>query len=322
MKYRNMGKTGLKVSELCLGTMQFRWLISEADSYPVLDAFVEGGGNFIDTADIYSVWAAGLKGGEAETIIGRWMARKKNRREIVLATKARGKMWEGPNGEGLSRGHLIQACEESLTRLQTDHIDLYQSHWDDNQTPLEETLSAYATLIKQGKVRYAGASNYGAGRWGEVLALGQALGQAEYHCFQPYYNLVDRKGFEAEHLDLCKRYGVGVIPYSPLAGGFLTSKYKKGKALPKGDRAKGTKDRYFHERGWAVHSGLEKLAKKRGKTIGQMALAWLLAHDWMTAPIVGGNTPAQIKENLAASDITLTAAEKLHLDQISTESKK
>jgi aryl-alcohol dehydrogenase-like predicted oxidoreductase len=316
MKFRKMGKTGLKVSELCLGTMQFRWLISEADSYPVLDTFIEHGGNFIDTADIYSSWGEGLKGGEAESIIGKWMGRKKNRREIVLATKVRGEMWKGPNGEGLSRAHIIQACEESLTRLQTDHIDLYQSHWDDSATPLEETLQAFQTLIQQGKVRYAGCSNYGAGRFGEVLALGRALGAAEYHCYQPYYNLVYRD-FEKDHLDLCQRYGVGVIPYSPLAGGFLTSKYKKGAPLPKGARAEGTKKTYFNEKGWRVHDGLRKLAAKRGKTIGQMALAWLLAHEWMTAPIVGGNTPAQIKENLGASGIALSAKEKETLDALS-----
>jgi aryl-alcohol dehydrogenase-like predicted oxidoreductase len=319
MKIRKMGKTGLKVSELCLGTMQFIYLIAEEESYQVLDSFVEGGGNFIDTADIYSQWGEGLKGGEAETVIGTWMQRKKNRREIVLATKVRGERWKGSTGEGLSRLHIMQACEESLKRLQTDHIDLYQSHWDDADTRLEETLAAYQDLIKQGKIRYAGASNYGPGRFGEALALGQSAGLTQYLCYQPYYNLVDRKGFEKDHLDLCKRYGVGVIPYSPLAAGFLTSKYKKGKSLPAGKRSGDVKRRFFNPRAWAIHEGLAKMAKKRKKSISQMALAWLLAHDWMTAPIIGGNTPAQIKENLGASDIKLSSAEKAELDKLSAK---
>jgi aryl-alcohol dehydrogenase-like predicted oxidoreductase len=318
MKYRRMGATGLKVSEICFGTMQFLWLISEEDSYKVLDAFHEGGGNFLDSADIYSQWAKGLKGGESETIIGRWMKRRGLRQQLVVATKTCGRMWEGPNGEGLSRAHILRSVEDSLRRLQTDYIDLYQTHWDDKQTPLEETLSAYQTLIQQGKIRYAGCSNYGAGKFGEALALGgHDPSLALYRCYQPYYNLLHRKDLEAEHVDLIKRYGLGVIPYSPLAGGFLTGKFRRNKALPGGLRAKGTKQAYFSERNFKILGGLDRVAKRKRKTVGQIALAWLLAHEWMTAPIVGGNTPAQIRENMGASDVVLTAEDKKELDKIS-----
>jgi aryl-alcohol dehydrogenase-like predicted oxidoreductase len=319
MKYRKLGSSGIKVSEICLGTMQFILYVDEEGSQAVLDAFEEGGGNFIDTANIYSNWGKGLKGGEAEGVIGDWMRRKHNRRNVVLATKARGRMWEGPLGEGLSRKHLIQACDESLERLQTDYIDLYQSHWDDRSVPIEETLAAFDTLIKQGKVRHAGCSNYNPALFGEALALGRTPGLAPYISYQPYYNIVDR-GFEKDHLALCQKYNVAVIPYSPLAAGFLTERYQKGKALPKSaNRSDDVKKRFFNEHGWRVHAALSKIAKKRRKTIGQTALAWLLGHEWMTAPIVGGNNVEQIKQNMAASDFRLSEAEKMELDKVSTK---
>jgi aryl-alcohol dehydrogenase-like predicted oxidoreductase len=318
MKYRKMGGTGLKVSELCLGTMQFLWLINEEESFKVLDAFVEHGGTFLDTADMYSSWVKGSKGGDAEGVMGRWMKRRGNRRNLVIATKNCARMWDGPNGEGLNRAHILQAVEDSLRRLQTDYIDLYQTHWDDKETPIEETLAAYQTLIQQGKIRYAGCSNYAAGKFAEALVLGAHKPElAPYRCYQPYYNLLHRKDFETEHVDFVKRYGVGVIPYSPLAGGFLTGKFRRNKPLPGGVRAKGTKQNYFSDRNFKILEGIDKVAKRKRKTPGQISLAWLLAHDWMTAPIVGGNNPAQIKENLGASDVVLSKDDKAELDKLS-----
>jgi aryl-alcohol dehydrogenase-like predicted oxidoreductase len=230
MNYRNLGRTGLKVSELCLGTMQWGWTADEKTSWQVMDAFVEAGGNFIDTADIYSNWAPNNPGGVSEEIIGRWMKARNNRHQMVVATKVRGRMWEGPNGEGLSRVHILKACEDSLRRLQTDYIDLYQAHWYDAETPIEETMDAFDTLVRQGKVRYVGCSNYPAWRLMEALWASDKHHLVRYDSLQPHYNLAHRAEYERELKEVCLRFGLGVIPYSPLAGGFLTGKYTRDSA--------------------------------------------------------------------------------------------
>ncbi len=315
MEYRPLGATGLRVSELCLGTMQFKWTTTEAVSYKVLNAFETAGGNFIDTADIYTSWAKGLHGGEAETIIGKWMKQRKNRRQIILATKCRGRMWAGPTGEGLSRAHIVKACEDSLRRLQTDYIDLYQSHTSDPATPIEETLSAYQDLIRGGKVRFIGCSNYSAGQFAEALATARALNLPQYISYQPYYNILGRD-LEKDHVWLIKKYQVAVIPYSPLAGGFLTGKYQKNKPLPKSKRADGLK-RLMTDKNWKTLDTLERLGRPRAKSMLQMALGWLLAHEWMTSPIIGANTPAQLAESLGAVGLKLKPEEKTVLDNVS-----
>ena len=309
MHYRKLGRTGLKVSELCLGTMQFGWTTDEANSLAVMDAFVAAGGNFIDTADIYTMWGPrGLAAaGESEEIIGRWMKARGNRANIVLATKARGKMWEGPDGEGLSRARVIRCCEDSLRRLQTDYIDLYQCHWVDLDTPIDETLGALDDLVRAGKVRYIGASNYPAWRLMEALWQSDKRHLERFISYQPQYSLMERAGFEIEAMPLCKHHGLGVIPYSPLAGGFLTGKYRAGTKV-ESTRSGDVKD-YTNDRGYAVIDALEKIGHAHGKSIAETALAWLLTNPVVTAPIVGANTPEQLKNSLGAVGYRLTPAE-------------
>ncbi len=314
MEYRPLGATGLKVSELCLGTMQWGWTTSFAAADRVMDAFLAGGGNFLDTADIYSSWAKGFKGGESETVIGKWMKARKNRRQVILATKCRGKMWDGPAGEGLNRAHIIQACEDSLRRLQTDYIDLYQSHWEDEATPIEETMRAYSDLVKAGKIRYCGASNYGAAKLTEAILIARHAGLSPYVSLQPFYNLFGRD-IEKEHVWVFRKFQVAVIPYSPLMGGFLSGKYRRNKPVPKSLRADGLKW-LFNDRGWTVIEALEKMGRKRGKSVLQMALGWHLSHDWMTAPIIGANTPEQLKESLGAAGLKLSETEMKELDDL------
>ncbi len=306
MNYRNLGRTGLKVSNICLGTMQWGWTADEAASQTVMDAFVEAGGNFIDTADIYSFWAENNPGGVSEEIIGRWMAARGNRDQIVLATKVRGRMWEGPNGEGLSRVHIIKACEDSLRRLQTDHIDLYQTHWYDADTPIEETMAALDSLVRQGKVRYVGCSNYLAWRLMQALWASDRGNLVRYDSIQPHYSLVHRAEFEREAQEVCVAYGIGVIPYSPLAGGFLTGKYTR-ESDTSSARAEGIKRRYFNEVGWRTIDAVRAVAAESGSTPTAVALAWLLAQPAMTAPIIGANSVSQLQESLAASDLVLSA---------------
>lgn len=308
MNYRNLGRTGLKVSEICLGTMQWGWTADETTSHAVMDAFIEAGGNFIDTADIYSNWAPNNPGGVSEEIIGRWMKARSNRDQIVVATKARGRMWEGANGEGLSRVHLLKACEDSLRRLQTDYIDLYQTHWYDEDTPIEETMEALDTLVQQGKVRYVGCSNYPAWRLMEALWASDKRNLVRYDSIQPHYNLAYRAEFERETREVCVTYGIGVIPYSPLAGGFLTGKYSR-ESETASVRAEGIRRRYFNERGWRILDAVKTVAEEIGSTPTAVSLAWLLAQPGMTAPIIGANNVEQLQASLAASDLRLSTAQ-------------
>ena len=317
MDYRNLGRTGLKVSELCLGTMQWGWTASEAAAVEVMDAFVAAGGNFVDTADVYSRWAEGNPGGVSEEIIGRWIKSRGNRDQIVLATKVRGRMWEGPNGEGLSRVHIVKACEDSLRRLQTDYIDLYQTHFFDADTPIEETMETLDLLVRQGKVRYVGCSNYPAWRLTHALWASDKNKWVRYDSLQPHYNLVHRAEFERELRDVCTHFGLGVIPYSPLAGGFLTGKYRRSGAAQSA-RAESVRNRYMNDKGFAVLDALDDLAAARNATVLQVALAWQLHLDYVTAPIIGANTVEQLEESLGACAVDLSTDEMARLTQVSS----
>lgn len=318
MKYRNLGRTGLKVSEFCLGTMQFGWTTGEASAFAVMDAFVDAGGNFIDTADVYSRWADGNPGGVSEQIIGRWMAERGNRHEIVLATKVRGETWAGPHGEGLSRKHIMKAVEDSLRRLQTDYIDLYQAHAFDATVPIDETMRAFDDLIRQGKVLHVGASNYPAWRLAQALKVSEVNGWARYVSLQPHYNLVHRGEFERELKPLCEAERIGVIPYSPLAGGFLTGKYRRDEPLPKSARAGGVQERYFNsDMAWNALAAAREIARARNTSVLQIALAWQLSQPVITAPIIGANSVEQLRESLGAVGLRLSAEEMRRLDEAS-----
>jgi aryl-alcohol dehydrogenase-like predicted oxidoreductase len=318
MEYRNLGRTGLKVSELCMGTMQFGWTADENLSFEILDATFEAGLNFIDTADVYSRWVPGNPGGVAETIIGRWILRSSIPRDrLVIATKVRGRMGEGPNDEGLSRAHILRAVEGSLKRLNTDYIDLYQTHYYDESVPIDETLKALDDLVRQGKVRYVGCSNYPAWRLMQALWTSDRLNLARYDSLQPHYSLVHRAEFERELVDVCKLYGIGVIPYSPLAGGFLTGKYRRDAELPESARAGGVQ-RYFKDRNWDLLDKMENLAREKGDyTLSQIALAWQLSDPLITSPIIGPRSLEQLHDNLGAVGLRLNPEEKKLLDEAS-----
>lgn len=320
MEYRKLGRTGLEVSSLCLGTMTMGWTSGKEDSFAVLDAFVEAGGNFIDTADVYSFWAEGNPGGVAETWIGEWMGQRGvPRHQLVIATKVRGRMWDGPNGEGLSRAHIVQAVEDSLRRLGTDYIDLYQTHWPDEDTPLDETLRALDDLARQGKVRYLGASNHPAWLLTRALWVSDRLGLARYDSLQPHYNLVHRAEFERELMALCRDQRLGVIPYSPLEGGFLTGKYRRGEALPEKSRGASSEDvrRYMTDGNFALVDKMDEIAKAHNATVAQVAIAWLLVNPVITSPIIGANTVAQLKDTMGALGVKLNDEEKSVLDEMS-----
>lgn len=317
MQYHKLGKSGLDVSELALGTMQFGWTADEDTSYAVMDAFMDAGGNLIDTADVYSKWAEGNPGGISEQIIGRWMQSRKNRQDVVLATKVRGRMWEGPNGEGLSRAHIVRAVEDSLRRLQTDYIDLYQTHFFDEHTPIEETMRALDDLVRAGKVRYVGCSNYPAWRLVEALWASDQHGLVSYVSLQPHYSLVHREEFERDLADVVKKYGLGVINYSPLARGFLTGKYQRGQELPDTRRAASVQQRYFNERNFDLLEKLETIAQEGGHSVTQIALAWLLANPLVTAPIIGPRDVDQLQDNLGAVEVQLGDEERQAIDELS-----
>jgi aryl-alcohol dehydrogenase-like predicted oxidoreductase len=314
MEARRLGRTGLRVSPLCLGTMQFGWTCDEAMAQRVMDAYVEEGGIFLDSADVYSSWAPGNPGGVAEEIIGRWMRARGNRDRLVIATKARARVGSGPNDEGLSRKHIVAACEASLRRLGTDYIDLYQAHSDDQDTPLEETLAAFDSLVRQGKVRYVGASNYSAWRLARALWESDRGGFARYDSLQPHYSLAHREEYERELEPLCRDQQLGVIPYSPLEGGFLTGKYRRGRPMPESARAAGVQRRFMNERGFAVIDALDDAAQNLGATMAQVALAWLLARPGVTAPIIGANSPEQLRELLGALALRLPPDVVEHLE--------
>jgi aryl-alcohol dehydrogenase-like predicted oxidoreductase len=293
--------------------MQFGWTADEETSFAVLTAAAEAGINFIDTADIYSRWVEGNPGGVAETIIGKWLSQSVvPRDQLVIATKVRGRMGEGPNDEGLSRRHILSSVEASLRRLQTDYIDLYQLHWPDENTPIEETLSTLNDLVRRGLVRYIGCSNFPAWRLMQALWTSQERDLERFVCLQPHYNLVHRQEYERELEKVCQTYGLGVIPYSPLAGGFLTGKYRQGEEPPADSRGQSS-DRiqgYMREaQSWEMLEELRSLGEAHGRTVSQIALGWLLMRPSVTSPIIGPRSILQLEDNLGSIDVQLTSAE-------------
>jgi aryl-alcohol dehydrogenase-like predicted oxidoreductase len=315
MLKRRLGRTDLDVSVLCFGGNVFGWTTDAAQSAAVLDAFVEAGGNFVDSADVYSRWVPGNSGGESELILGQWMKDRGNRQEIVVATKLGSPMGEGK--QGLSRNHMVQAVEDSLKRLQTDYIDLYQAHRDDQETPLEETMAAFDDLVKKGKVRWIGASNFTAARLAEANAVAKQGGWARYESIQPAYHLLQRSDYEAELEPLCQKDEIGVITYSSLASGFLTGKYRPKGELPSSGRASGVQQRYMNERGWAVLAAVEDVAKRLGTTPAQVALAWIAQRPGMTGPIASATTPAQLDELVGGIGLQLDDEAVATLDAVS-----
>jgi aryl-alcohol dehydrogenase-like predicted oxidoreductase len=303
MKHRQLGQSELSVAPLAFGGNVFGWTADKKMSYRLLDHFVERGFNLVDTADVYSKWVPGHKGGESETILGQWIAQGGGRREkIVLATKVGMPMSDSETG--LSRERIMAAVNASLKRLKTDHIDLYQAHQDDAKTPLEETLLAFNDLIKAGKVRVIGASNHSAKRLSEALAVSAEKKIARYETLQPLYNLLERNGFEAELLPLCEQSAIGVIPYSSLASGFLTGKYRSEKDLGKSPRGKNL-GKYLDKRGHAVLAALDDASKKLGCTPACVALAWLMKQSTISAPIASATSIDQLDQLLKATEIEI-----------------
>jgi aryl-alcohol dehydrogenase-like predicted oxidoreductase len=318
MQHRELGRSGLRIAPLVLGSNVFGWTADEATSFAVLDAFVAGGGNAIDTADAYSVWVPGHAGGESETIIGRWLKRRGRRDDVVIATKVG---WEmGPDQKGLHPSYIRRAVEDSLRRLQTDYIDLYQSHKDDPTVPVHEPLEAYAQLIKEGKVRAIGASNFSAARLGEALQASAGHGLPRYETLQPLYNLYDRADFERELLPVVQAHGLGVIPYYGLAAGFLTGKYRSEADLQKSARGGGVGQKYLNERGLRILAALDAVAARHQASPAQVALAWISAQPGLTAPIASATSVAQLQELLPALQLMLSPADQAELDQASASS--
>lgn len=302
MNFRALGRSGLRVSPICFGGNVFGWTADEATSFSLLDAWVDAGMNFVDTADVYSRWVPGHTGGESETIIGKWLARSGKRDKIVLATKVGKPM--GDDKVGLAPAYIRSAVEASLKRLQTDVIDLYQSHDDDAIVPLADTLGAYAELIEAGKVRAIGASNFSAPRLAEALAVSAKLGLPRYESLQPLYNLVERPAYEAELEGVCVQNGLGVINFFALASGFLSGKYRSEADLGKSARGQGVK-KYLNPKGLAVLDALDAVSERLNATPAQVALAWQIARPGITAPIASATSLAQLEGLVAAARLTL-----------------
>ncbi len=314
MEKRRLGQSSLHVVPITFGGNVFGWTADEKTSFALLDAFVGGGFNFIDTADVYSRWHPGNSGGESEVIIGNWLQSRGNRDKVIIASKLGIEM--APGKKGLSRAYMMQAVEDSLRRLKTDYIDLYQSHRDDPDTAIEETLSAYADLIKQGKIREIGASNFSAARLGESLKISTEKGLPRYQSLQPQYSLVERTEFEGPLEDLCLREQVGVIGYYSLASGFLTGKYRS-KADMEG-RLRGARvEKYLNDHGFGVIKALDDVAKRYNAKPGQIAIAWLIARPSVTAPIASATNLDQLQELMGAAAIKLDAAAIQQIDAAS-----
>ncbi|HXN20766.1 MAG TPA: aldo/keto reductase [Candidatus Binatus sp.] len=308
MKRRKLGNTGFEILPLALGGNVFGWTIDELSSFKILDAFIAAGFNFVDTADVYAKWVPGNKGGESETIIGNWLKKSRKRSEVIVATKVGMEM--APDKKGLSAAYIFRAVEDSLKRLQTDYIDLYQAHKDDPETPLEETLGAFGKLMKEGKVRAIGASNYSGPRLLQALEVSEKHGLPGYRTMQPEYNLYDRAEYEKDLEAICVANGLGVIGYFSLASGFLTGKYRSEADLSKSQRG-GRVKKYLNERGFRILKALDEVAAQYNSTPARVALAWLIARPSIAAPIASATNLGQLKD--------LIEATKLPLDQGSIE---
>lgn len=304
MRKRILGHSDLEVPVIMLGGNVFGWTVSEPDSFNLLDRAFDAGLNFIDTADVYSRWVPGHTGGESEAIIGKWFARSGKRDKVVIATKLGMDMGDGKIG--LKPAYIQQAVEDSLRRLQTDRIDLYQSHQDDETTPLEDALGAYARLIEQGKVRYIGASNYKGARLRAALEISRTNNLPAYQTLQPHYNLVERRGYESDLAPVVAEYGIGVIPYFALASGFLSGKYRSEADLAGKARSRGAA-KYLNERGLAVLDALDSVAREYNSTSAAVALAWLIAQPGITAPIASATNSDQLDALIDATNLTLDA---------------
>jgi aryl-alcohol dehydrogenase-like predicted oxidoreductase len=314
MEQRKLGPSDLDVPSICLGGNVYGWTLSEADTFHQLDHALDVGLNFIDTADVYSRWAPGHQGGESESILGRWFAKSGRRKEVILATKVGMEMGEGK--KGLSARYITDAVDASLKRLQTDCIDLYQAHRDDPETPLEETLGAFDALVKQGKVRFIGASNYTGARLAAAMETSRKNGLASYVSLQPHYNLVERQPFESDLLPVIAKYGLGVVPYFSLAAGFLTGKYTRDSDPSQSARG-GMVKKYFNDRGFAVVDALADIAKKHRSTPARVALAWLLEQPGITAPIASATNDRQFEDLAGAITLELDQDEIRRLCEVS-----
>ncbi len=316
MEYRSLGRTGTKVSPLCLGCMMFGGRTTPEDSYDIIDRAIDAGINFLDTANVYSR-------GRSEEVTGEALKRNGKRHQIVLATKVHGRMDDDdPNAEGNGRRHIIQQCEASLRRLQTDYIDLYQIHRPQSDIPIDETLRAMDDLIRAGKVRYVGTSTFAAWQLVESLWVAKELGLNRFVCEQPPYHILDRR-IERELLPMAQTYGFGIIPWSPLAGGLLTGKYRRDKDAPEGSRFANIEDRPWmqdrlNDKVYDVVEGLDPLIADKGCTMAQFALAWCMHQPGVTSPIIGPRTMAQLEDNLGALDVTLTDEDRAKVDELVT----